>query len=186
MATLIETPEYSANEIYEIQQTDPVEGAATGAGFGGIGVSNQPHQQLANRTAFLKGRQDTNIANIGVLQSFMAKFAGSMQQNGYLKIPITDASRGSVTAIIQWGFLSLPALGVRTDQQYTVYFPLTFPSVALSVLATNNYFKTEGNNMVASVVSWWNSGATFVLDVPGATSSGPEQTNGFFWLAIGF
>jgi len=56
MTTLIDSPEFSANEIYQIQQTDAVEGAATGASFGGIGVSNQPHQQLANRTALLKQR----------------------------------------------------------------------------------------------------------------------------------
>jgi hypothetical protein len=62
MTTLIDSPEFSANEIYQIQQTDAVEGAASGATFGGIGVSNQPHQQLANRTALLKQRQDVNIA----------------------------------------------------------------------------------------------------------------------------
>jgi hypothetical protein len=83
MTTLIDSPEFSANEIYQIQQTDAVEGAAAGATFGGIGVSNQPHQQLANRTALLKQRQDVNIANIGVLQAFMAGFVGSLQANGY-------------------------------------------------------------------------------------------------------
>jgi hypothetical protein len=53
MATLIDTPEYTPDEIYEIQGTDPVQGAASGAQFGGLGIDNQPHQQLANRTAFL-------------------------------------------------------------------------------------------------------------------------------------
>jgi hypothetical protein len=88
MATLIDSPEYTANEIYEIQQTDPVEGAGTGASFSGIGVSNEPHQRLANRTAFLYGRQNTNIANIGALQSFIAGFSGALKTNGYLKIPL--------------------------------------------------------------------------------------------------
>jgi hypothetical protein len=69
MATLIDEPEFTLNEVYSMQQTDPVEGAAAGASFSGIGISNQPHQQLANRTAFLKQRQDTNINNIGVLQA---------------------------------------------------------------------------------------------------------------------
>lgn len=68
MATLIDNPSYSMNEVYEIQQTDKLEGAATGASFGGIGISNQPQQQLANRTAFLYGRQNTNIGNIATLQ----------------------------------------------------------------------------------------------------------------------
>jgi hypothetical protein len=67
MATLIDQAEYSPNEIYQISQTDKVEGAAAGASFGGLGVSNEPHQQLANRTAFLYGRQVTNIGNITAL-----------------------------------------------------------------------------------------------------------------------
>ena len=74
MATLIDAAEYTSNEVYQIQATDPVEGAATGASFSGTGISNQPHQQLANRTAFLKQRQDVNISNIGILQAFMAKY----------------------------------------------------------------------------------------------------------------
>lgn len=74
MATLIDgtSGEWTSNEVYEIQQTDKVEGAASGASFGGIGIANQPHQQLANRTAFLYGRQQTNIANIAALQSQIA------------------------------------------------------------------------------------------------------------------
>ena len=70
MALLIDSPSFTANEVYEIQATDAVEGAATGASFGGLGLSNQPHQQLANRTAFLKQRQDTNVGNIAALQAF--------------------------------------------------------------------------------------------------------------------
>ncbi len=72
MANLIDNPEYTPNEVYEIQQTDKVEGAAAGASFGGIGVSNEPHQQLANRAAFLYGRQNTNIGNITTLQGQVA------------------------------------------------------------------------------------------------------------------
>jgi hypothetical protein len=72
MATLIDSPEYTPNEIYAIQQVDKLEGAAAGASFGGIGVSNEPHQQLANRTAFLYGRQNTNIGNITTLQGQVA------------------------------------------------------------------------------------------------------------------
>lgn len=72
MGTLIDNPEYTSNEIYEIQQTDKLEGAAAGASFNGIGVTNQPHQQLANRTAFLYARQNTNIGNITTLQGQVA------------------------------------------------------------------------------------------------------------------
>src|SRR5208282_2442936 len=99
MATLIDAAEFTSNEVYQIQATDRVEGAATGASFSGTGISNQPHQQLANRTAFLKQRQDANIANIGALQAFMAEFAGAMGPNGYLAIPIADVNRGSIVAM---------------------------------------------------------------------------------------
>ena len=85
MSTLIDSPEFSSNEIYELQQTDAVEGAGSGASFGGIGLSNQPHQQLANRSALLKQPQDVNIESIGVLQAFIAGFIGSLQANGYIQ-----------------------------------------------------------------------------------------------------
>src|ERR1700722_1043074 len=128
MATLIDSPEFTANEIYEIQQTDPVEGAGVGASFSGIGVSNEPHQQLANRTAFLHGRQNTNIANIGALQSFVAGFTGSLKTAGYLKIPLTDVSRGSAIAIIQWGYYALAQQSIPNDTQFTVSWPIPFPN----------------------------------------------------------
>jgi hypothetical protein len=191
MATLIDSPEYTANEIYQIQQTDAVEGAGAGASFGGIGLSNQPHQQLANRTAFLYGRQNTNIANIAALQSFVAGFTGSLRTAGYLKIPLTDVSRGAAMAIIQWGYYALSQQAIPVDQQFIVTWPIPFPNAILvPPLATNVYYVTAGGNAVASVVSYNVTGATFVLDVPGTLMQraglASEQSNGFSWLAIGF
>ncbi|HVB82194.1 MAG TPA: hypothetical protein VNE82_19860 [Candidatus Binataceae bacterium] len=191
MTTLIDSPEFTANEIYEIQQTDPVEGAGAGASFSGIGVSNEPHQQLANRTAFLYGRQNTNIANIGVLQSFVAAFTGSLKTAGYLKIPLTDVSRGAAIAIIQWGYYVLAQQAIPNDEQFTVTWPIPFPNaILLPPLATNVYYSTAGGNTAASVISYGVAGATFVLDVPGTllqkAGLGNEQSNGFSWLAIGF
>jgi hypothetical protein len=40
MATLIDAAEFTSNEVYQIQATDPVEGAASGASFSGTGISN--------------------------------------------------------------------------------------------------------------------------------------------------
>jgi len=191
MATLIDIPEFTSNEIYEIQQTDPVEGAGSGASFAGIGVSNEPHQQLANRTAFLYGRQNTNIANIAALQSFVAGFTGSLKTAGYLKIPLMDVSRGPVIVIIQWGYYALAQQSIPNDTQFAVSWPIPFPNaILLPPLATNVYFNTAGGNTAASVISYGASGATFVLDVPGTllqrANLGSEQSNGFSWLAIGF
>ncbi|MHB8383329.1 MAG: gp53-like domain-containing protein [Candidatus Binataceae bacterium] len=189
MATLIDSPEFSANEVYEIQATDSVEGAAAGASFGGLGISNQPHQQLANRAAFLYGRQNTNISNISALQAFMAGFAGSLQSNGYLTIPIADISRGAVVAVIQWGYFPLSDQKIPNDEEFNVTWPIAFPNaILLPPLATNVYASTAGLNTVASVVTYSRTGASFVLDVPGGSSLGPsgERSNGFSWLAIGF
>jgi hypothetical protein len=191
MATLTDIPEFTADEIYEIQASDSVEGAAAGASFGGIGLSNQPHQQLANRTAFLKQRQDVNISNIAALQAFVAKFTGSLQTNGYLKIPLIDAVRGAATAVIQWGYYSLPGSAISSDTQFTVVWPIPFPNaIIVPPLATNFYRQTGGGNLVASVVSYNNSGGVFVLDVNGelvtSGQTAAEQSNGFSWLAIGF
>jgi hypothetical protein len=190
MSTLIDSPEFTANEIYELQQTDAVEGAASRASFGGLGVSNQPHQQLANRTALLKQRQDVNIGNIGVLQIFMAGFTGSLQANGYIQIPVADISRGPTTAIIHWGYYALPQEQIPEDTEYSVTWPIRFPTAVLTPpLATNVYFQTGGRNTVASSVSWNAVGGIFVLDVPGSAAgsfTGPEKSNGFSWLAIGF
>jgi hypothetical protein len=187
MSTLIDSPEFSANEIYELQQTDSVEGAGSGASFGGIGVSNQPHQQLANRTALLKQRQDVNIASIGVLQAFMAGFTGSLQVNGYIQIPVADVARGQITAIIQWGYYALPQVSNAVDTEYPVTWPLRFPNAMLTPpLATNVYYKTGGQNTAASAVSWNTVGGIFVLDVSLNPLGGSERSNGFSWLAIGF
>jgi hypothetical protein len=186
MATLTDNPAFTANEIYEIQATDAVEGAAGGASFGGIGVSNQPHQQLANRTSLLKQRQDSNIANIATLQAFVAGFTGSLQQDGYLEIPIADINRGAVSAILQWGYYPLSDLKISGDTQFTVTWPAEFPNACFAAISTDLWVKASGLNVVANVVSVSKVSGSFVLDVPDALSSGPEQTNGFYWFAIGF
>jgi hypothetical protein len=193
MATLIDSAEFAANEIYQIQQTDRVEGAAAGASFSGIGISNQPHQQLANRTAFLKQRQDTNIANIGVLQNFIAGFIGAIQTNGYVKIPVNDVNRGVAALVIQWGFYPLNQSSISKDTQFTVTWPIRFPNaILIPPFAANNYYRTGGANLVVSPVSYTVAAGRFELDVPGSAvdgsggAIGPEITNGFSWLALGF
>src|ERR1039457_3471227 len=137
MATLIDAAEFTSNEVYQIQATDRVEGAASGASFSGTGISNQPHQQLANRTAFLKQRQDVNISNIGVLQAFQALFTGLMAQNGYLKIPVADINKGLIQYFIQWGLVNW-----GTKQSEGLYGPYPFNAFAGFRLRYANSSKT--------------------------------------------
>lgn len=54
MANLTENPAVFESGIYQIETTDPVLGGAPNVATG-AGMSNIPHMQLANRTAFLKG-----------------------------------------------------------------------------------------------------------------------------------
>jgi hypothetical protein len=53
MANLTENPTVFASGIYQIETTDPVNGGVPNVDTG-AGMSNIPHLQLANRTAFLK------------------------------------------------------------------------------------------------------------------------------------
>ena len=186
MATLIDAAEFTSNEVYQIQATDPVEGAATGASFSGTGISNQPHQQLANRTAFLKQRQDVNISSIGVLQAFMANFAGAMGANGYLAIPLADVNRGSIVAIVRWGAM-FPGGGLDNDTSYTVTWPTAFPNEcvwSMAALANSRALANTGKLMI-DIVSFTTTAGTFRSDLIGGVV--PQVPNdGFYWMAIGF
>lgn len=192
MATLIDAPEWTDNEIYQIAANDPVEGAAQGASFSGIGVSNEPHQQLANRTAFLKRRQDTNIANIGVLQAFLAKFVGSLQTNGYLEIPIADVSRGALVAIVQWGLLALPgtplAAGVVTNT-YSLNWPIAFPNACLWALGSGsgqiiNF--SDLTTIFVQVQSYTTTGGIFTVQFSDGEDLDNFTNPGIAWAAVGF
>lgn len=208
MSTLIDNAEFTTNEVYAIQQSDAVEGAASGASFGGIGVSNQPHQQLANRTAFIKGRQDTNIANISLLQSFIGLFQGSMGPNGYVEIPFLDIARGRISAIAQWGTISLlgQAQKALKNGVFSAALPLTFPNACqfqnafwltnkttgdlafVSSMAALQCVTPYQNNSITICSDWDNGGypggggsiaiATTATDGNGLTGIG--------WIAWGF
>jgi hypothetical protein len=186
MANLIDAPGFSANEVYEIQATDPVEGSAIGASFGGLGLSNQPHQQLANRTSYLKQRQDTNIGNIVALQAFTGFFKGLMGANGYLEIPFLDVDRGLITAIVQWG-KNVGAL--IADGDFSVSWPIPFSNQCVWALAS---LSNAGDNhgagvIVMETVSIAAASGVFKSDWSGIGTAGQAALNdGFYWLAFGF
>jgi hypothetical protein len=200
-ATLTDAPEFTANEIYEILSTDPVEGAAIGASFGGIGISNQPAQQLANRTALLNNHRITDEGNISVLQAFVAQFVGSMGSNGYIKIPVADTGLGQIQYVVEWGFYSLMGASAASvhNTGYAVSFPLAFPHAcewATSTWASNDFtapgpfqngmmslevggFSTSG----MTVFSDWDNNSTIFMAGAGGT---PAGLTGFYWVALGY
>jgi hypothetical protein len=185
MATLIDEPEFTLNEVYAMQQTDPVEGAAAGASFSGIGISNQPHQQLANRTAFLKQRQDTNMNNIGVLQAFQAAFTSLMGPNGYLMTAAVDVNRGAINPMLQWGQYGSP---LPPNASYSFNFPNAFAN-ACEVLFAVSYnpanLQAYGQCTI-EVVSWTRTGAVINVDLIGGSSGQDAGIPGFVWVALGF
>ena len=187
MALLIDTPGFTANEVYEIQATDPVEGAASGASFGGLGISNQPHQQLANRTAFLKGRQDTNIGNIGALQSFTSLFKGLMSGNGYLQVPFVDVNRGSIVATLQWGAM-FPSGGLVDNQIYAVTWPLRFPNACVWAMASlsNTSADAFAGKLIMETVEFTAISGIFMSDLLSGSTPTTHTNDGFYWLSIGF
>jgi len=216
VGTIIDAPGYSANELYRIDETDPVEGAWSGASFGGAGVENQPHIQLANRTAFLKGRQDANIAAIAPLQAWAAEFTSDLEaiappvgvgapalpgvaSGGWFKVPIVDTSMGALVAIVQFGWYSFGGTqdfgGQASDPKdtaYTIAWPIAFPNAILAPpIAVNVYVATGGSNLEIAARTWSASGATFEVDTQKELTIAmgglaPEQSAGFGFLAIGF
>src|SRR5712692_5756139 len=187
MATVIDAAGFTSNEVYQIQATDPVEGAANGASFSGTGISNQPHQQLANRTAFLKQRQDVNIGNIGVLQAFMAAFAGSIASNGYLTIPVADVNRGSIVAMVEWGTM-FPGGGLGEDESYPVTWPAAFPNACLWAMATlaNPLAREHAGKLILDVVSFTRTAGIFRSELIGGSDTSQAPNAGFYWMALGF
>ena len=190
MGTLIDAAEFTSNEVYQIQATDRVEGAASGASFNGGGISNQPHQQLANRTAFLKQRQDVNIANLGVLQAFQAMFTGLMAQNGYLKIPVADINRGLIQYIVQWGLVNF-----GTKQGEGLYGPFTFPIVfpnaceifmPVTLTPESPGHAGAGDDVAMVSASYFPTTSQFWVWNNTPSSASSDASQGFYWIAIGF
>ena len=77
---------WTDGDVYEIVQTDEVEGAATGAAFSGLGVDNQPHQVLLNKINYVHAHQLTDEANIATLQALTGLITSHVGTNGWLKL----------------------------------------------------------------------------------------------------
>jgi len=161
----------------------------SGTRSGGTG-SNQPHQQLANRTAFLKQRQDVNISNIATLQAFEALFTGLMAQSGYLKIPVADINKGLIQYIIQWGLVNWGTK--QSEGLYGPYsFPIAFPNACEVFMPVTLTPEAPGHAASGDDVAMVSAGY-----LPTASqfwvwnnNMGPDSTDasqGFYWLAIGF
>jgi hypothetical protein len=176
MATLIEDLTYTwvDNDVYKIDKDDPVEGAATSASFSGLGVDNEPHQQLVNKVRFVRRS----------LLAFAAQFTGTLANLGFLRIPV-----GSASILIQWGRngVMIPAgVGFLTQQNFPVPF-----TTALFELWISPIDAGDGGRIVTPPMHWVPSASTLALYVAtgfGSTDSSlPNRRveTQWAWLAVG-
>lgn len=90
MAGVTETPVW-ANDVYLLETTDPVLGGAPNEATGD-GLSNLPHQHLANRTSWLKAAVEAVQAQICPTGAIM-DFLRSSPPTGWLELNGQELSR---------------------------------------------------------------------------------------------
>jgi hypothetical protein len=196
-------------DVYEIPQTDQLEGAATGASFSGLGVVNQPHQLLLNKIQKIHGNQLVDETNISTLQIFQSLFTSAVGVNGYLKLGAQDTSRGQIDIIFQWGTISL--LGVSAaalkNGLWSFNFPIAFPNAIWMLLP---YFQSnatsgdlalggagslvlealtplnqQGNQIATDRMIGTGAGSDISIGVASSPNDGKGLT-GIGWVALGY
>jgi len=180
---------YTDGDVYQIPQTDTVEGAATGASFSGLGVDNQPHQVLLNKTKVLRVNQLADEVNISALLAFKALFSGTLganEGNSIFKIPFLDSAHGLISLIIQAGQYIYNQGGV--DNYVTMNWPTPFPNAFGMAFATALWAQGAQLNFsndwdIKYLAGSGNTtGATFLMD----RIAGGQPMYGFNWLAFGY
>jgi hypothetical protein len=178
---------WTDGDVYEIPQTDQLEGAATGASFSGIGVVNQPHQVLLNKVQATRRRQLTDEANIDVLLAFMALFTSGSNGYGYWRTtPSQDQTLGLIKVYEQWG----KRLGILPDTVVTQTWPVAFPNRCLwveAVLSNPSLAPFEQDNTFTIEVGQFNTTTGwFYINLDIAPPGGLTNADGFFWRAVGY
>lgn len=176
MANLTDSPQVTnppagwvQNEIYKMDGADQVEGAAVGAAFGGLGVDNEPHQQLANRTALL----------CNLIQSIGLGFQGAIGANGWIRFPVWTSPTQQTMFTLEWGSASG---NVPPTDPVTVHvaWPRPFaggPYVVLAVATAHFDWKVDWYKALTSATT----GAFRLSDVRDALLG----QYAFAWVAIG-
>lgn len=93
------TPTSSFDDVYQFEITDPIEG---GAG----GIDNQPHQQLLNRTEYLKDRLDLGLERNAQARSnvvLTGQYDGATGDYNALSAPASNTLR--LTASVSFPFI---------------------------------------------------------------------------------
>lgn len=175
---------WADGDVYEIQQTDQAEGAASGASFNGLGVENQPHQFLLNKINYLKQNLVQATSNVGV--------------SGWYRIASQDANLGKINIVEQWGMIpasSVPTINSNNQATITFNFPLAFttacwvifPYIALTTSAPNANLFLEGAQILP-VAPFGTLINTLLLGWfgQGQNVSFSSVVYGIGWRALGF
>src|SRR5260370_18789737 len=110
-------------------KTDRGEGGGRGESGSGLGVDNQPHQVLLNKTKVLRVNQLADEGNISTLLAFKALFSGTLGANeagSIFKIPFLDSAHGLIQLIIQTG--QSVYTGTDADAPAFLNWPFSFPN----------------------------------------------------------
>jgi len=196
---------WADGDIYEIPQTDQVEGAATGASFSGLGVDNQPHQVLLNKIQLTHKNQITDEANISTLLTFKSLFTSLVGVSGYFKVGVQDSVKGQIDVVVQWGTISLIGQTGGGDQlaqsTFTFNFPIAFPN-AIWVLypywQVNNQAESQhttvqtliaGIPLIVPLTPLAKQGNTFGIGsatIETAQNASDDGITGIGWWALGY
>lgn len=119
MANLPENAAAWPTGVYQIEATDPVVGGLPDEDTG-AGMSNIPHKQLADRTAWLKAMLD-DLLGVALTTDNSPRL---LAQNGYFRL-------GAGGLMIQWGRADLAA------SVNLISFPTPFTTACFGVLASD-------------------------------------------------
>jgi hypothetical protein len=173
---------WADGDVYEIPQTDELEGAATGASFGGLGVENQPHLFLLNKINYLKQNLVQATSDVGV--------------NGWYRLTSQDANLGRINIIEQWGIIpanKVPTISSANQSQIPFSFPLAFttacwvilPYIAFTTAAESGNF-LEQNAAILPVAPFNVLNNTLLLGWQSTQQAFNQNVYGIGWRALGY
>jgi hypothetical protein len=194
---------WTDGDIYQIAQSDTVEGAGVGASFGGDGVANQPHHVLLNKIDWLHRHLQTDENNLSIIVAALAAFTSSATPTGWLKATSTDVGPigGQIQLILQWGLIDLSPYANSSSQIVNISFnfPIAFPHATWALHAFWRYIRaspaTTGFTTPSVVSPMLPQGNSVYFDLgPGKQFqnliAGPNNNNSGFsgigWLAWGY
>jgi hypothetical protein len=183
---------WTDGDVYEIVQTDEVEGASTGAAFAGLGVDNQPHQVLLNKINYIHGKQLIDEANITALQGLTQLITSDVGLNGWLKLGAEDVNLGQIQLIIQWGTISLLGFaGSSVPTIITFSFPIAYPNAIWMLVP---YYETNSTAAISiqidiAIVSPLQKQGNQIahsLKTSDIASGSTPGITGIGWVALGY